>query len=319
MRKLMVVLLLVVTFGITSIASADQTSHVGGFVSDSSNEIMDFDNHLYLPIVMGGYLPSFCDSVTEIPQIECEGLAALYNSTDGAEWHNKTGWLQSKDPCSWYGVHCGISSNNVSSIDLIDNNLQGSLPPELGNFSSLRFLWLYYNQLSGAIPPELGTLSSLLGLYLHDNQLTGAIPPELGNLTNLAYLNLGYNLLTGSIPPELGNLPNLQALSLESTHLTGSLPPEFGNLSKLENLYLNSNQLSGSIPPELGYLTNLGVLHLDNNQLGGPVPDSLRNLINLMTLRLNDNDPSLCISTTELLAFFNSVPYYLGPGTLCTP
>ena len=34
---------------------------------------------------------AFCDSVTEIPKAECEALVALYNSTNGSGWKNRTG------------------------------------------------------------------------------------------------------------------------------------------------------------------------------------------------------------------------------------
>jgi len=35
---------------------------------------------------------------------------------------------------------------------------------------------LYNNQLTGSIPPEIGNLTNLTGLGIHDNQLTGDIP-----------------------------------------------------------------------------------------------------------------------------------------------
>ena len=38
--------------------------------------------------------------------------------------------------------------------------------------------------LGGPIPGELGNLSSLRFMWLHGNQLTGEIPAELGNLPN---------------------------------------------------------------------------------------------------------------------------------------
>ncbi|MEN8220437.1 MAG: hypothetical protein ABFS56_29630, partial [Pseudomonadota bacterium] len=47
-----------------------------------------------------------CAAVTEIPSTECQALIALYNSTDGANWSNKTGWNLTNTPCSWYGIQC---------------------------------------------------------------------------------------------------------------------------------------------------------------------------------------------------------------------
>ena len=68
---------------------------------------------------------------------------------------------------------------------------------------------LFDTELTGSIPPEVGNLSSLAGLPLFDNELTGSIPPEVGNLSNLAALLLFDNELTGSIPSKVGNLSHL--------------------------------------------------------------------------------------------------------------
>ena len=35
-------------------------------------------------------------------------------------------------------------------------------------------LWLYNNQLTGSIPPEVGNLTNLTNLFLDGNQLTGS-------------------------------------------------------------------------------------------------------------------------------------------------
>ena len=105
-----------------------------------------------------------CTQVTEIPQIECNALIAFYNSTDGPNWRNKTGWNVTNTPCSWYGVFC--VSGHVYKITLSSNRLRGSIPAELGNLSDLQVLFLRDNQLSGSIPVKLGNLSSLRWLEL---------------------------------------------------------------------------------------------------------------------------------------------------------
>jgi len=107
---------------------------------------------------------AFCDPVSEIPQAECTALEALYNSTDGSNWTDHTGWLATTTPCSWYGITC--DSGHVIQIILDSNQLSGSLPPALGSLAALQQLFMEGNQLSGVIPPELGDLTALQGLHL---------------------------------------------------------------------------------------------------------------------------------------------------------
>jgi hypothetical protein len=91
-----------------------------------------------------GYLHS---AVAAIPAIEREALIALYNSTDGDNWTNNSGW---KEPPldsdgfampgtenTWYGIT--IYSGRVKRVGLSSNQLSGRIPPELGNLTSLTF------------------------------------------------------------------------------------------------------------------------------------------------------------------------------------
>jgi Leucine-rich repeat (LRR) protein len=224
-------------------------------------------------------------------QVERDALIALYNSTDGDNWDNNTGWGIG-DPCDpeWYGVDC--DAGHVTGLDLSYNQLSGPIPAELGDLSGLVYLSLRLNQLSGPIPPEMGNLSSLLDLYLSNNQLSGSIPPEMGNLSNLEDLRLQNNQLTGPIPAELGNLSSLDRLHLYNNQLSGPIPAELGNLSSLEDLQLDNNQLSGPIPAELGNLSSLLNLYLSRNQLTGPIPAELGNPSNLEILDLFNNQLS---------------------------
>ena len=129
--------------------------------------------------------------------------------------------------------------------------------------------YLLHNALDGSIPPELGNLTSLTDLALIGNELSGPIPPELGNLVSLDRLRLDGNALSGPIPPELGKLSALTELYLSHNALDGPIPPDLADLASLSLLWLNETQLSGSIPPELGGLTSLRVLWLEGNELRG--------------------------------------------------
>jgi hypothetical protein len=243
-----------------------------------------------------------CDQIP-IPERECEALVALYSNTNGAEWNDHTGWLESTSPDEWYGVE--VFDGHVTRLELAHNNLVGTIPLELGDLSYLDFLALSFNQLSGAIPREIGALSNLRSIGMGENPLEGAIPPELGKLSNLTSLYIFHTNLTGPIPPELGDLSNLDGLALHQNKLTGSIPTELGKLTNLVQLFLSENQLEGTIPTELGNLSKLTNLTLYDNQLTGLIPSELGQLINLTQLMLNNNQlngdvPASFINLTNL-------------------
>ena len=235
-----------------------------------------------------------CAEVTQIPQSECEVLAAFYYATGGDGWYNSAGWLVTNTPCDWNGITC--DGGHVSELVMTDNNLVGSIPPELASLSQLRVL-SFGGDVSGVIPPEFGTLSQLETLGVRHNYEV-SIPPELGNLSNLVELQItaawvptdpSEQLRDGcaTLPPELGNLSNLQALDI-SFSVCGSIPPELGDLSNLQVLDLGGNYgLSGSIPPELGNLSNLQWIALNHTGLSGTLPPELGNLTNLTHLLLS--------------------------------
>lgn len=213
----------------------------------------------------------------QVPQIEHDALVALYNATDGLNWSNNSNWEDFVEgtECTWFGVTCTVNST-VSGISMPGNNLQGSLPVEIGDFSDLFTLNLRNNQLTGAIPTQLGNLTSLTTfLDLSGNQLDGTIPTTLANLDQLIKLDLSNNQMTGSIPAALAGMDSLQSLTLSFNQLDGTLPVELGNSSNLEILILDSNKLSGTIPPEYGDLVNLAGFTVRSNQLTGPIPPEL--------------------------------------------
>jgi hypothetical protein len=166
-----------------------------------------------------------CRNIREIAVEECQVLVALYESTNGGNWEDNSGWMVDQTPCSWYGVIC-----------------------QQGHVIELQ---LYYNQLTGFLPPEIGNLPHLKSLYLDRNQLSGPVPAEIGNLTNLSQLDLSHNQLSGSIPAPLGDLKNLNELDLSHNQLSGPIPTELEKPSVLYWLDLSYNQLTGAVPAGL--------------------------------------------------------------------
>ena len=178
-----------------------------------------------------------------------EVLVALFRSTGGTTWSNRTNWLSAEPLSEWHGVVTD-GSGRVTSLALSRNGLKGRIPPELGQLSQLQGLYLGENELSGPIPPELGHLTNLLELLLERNELIGTIPLELGGLTRLQGLYLGRNHLSGRVPLELGGLTSLKWLSLRGNRLSGTIPP---GLRKLPLSTLDLMATSVCVPGDVEY------------------------------------------------------------------
>ena len=108
-----------------------------------------------------------------------EALVALYNATGGENWDKSANWLSDAPLGEWEGVTTDFDGR-VTELSLLDNDLSGEIPPELGSLASLTELDLGNNELSGG-----------------NNELSGEIPPELGSLSNLTHLILSDNDLSG--------------------------------------------------------------------------------------------------------------------------
>ena len=223
------------------------------------------------------------------PTSDRDILATLYRATGGPNWRNRDNWMTDAPLGRWHGVDVD-ADGRVIALHLVENNLEGVIPHELGQLARLEDLQLFGNPLTGPIPPELGNLSRLRRLHLFFTLLSGTIPAELGNLEALEELWLLRAPLTGPIPPELGRLSKLKFLDASESNLSGPIPAELGQLANLEKLYLRGNRLEGPIPPELGNLIRLNTLALHGNDLAGPIPAELGKLDRLEYAWLNDNE-----------------------------
>lgn len=224
-------------------------------------------------------------------------LMAFYESTNGDDWTDNTGWpdgtaATSCDPCNsvmpWRGVSCN-ASGRVTRLYFYNSNLSGQIPPEIGALSEVQVLMFRLNNLEGPIPQELGNLVNMKRLYLEYNNLTGSIPPSLANLSQLTLIGLTNNQLSGTIPPELGNLVNLESLSFGSNNLTGTIPSSFANLGLLTFFQLSNNELTGPIPSWISSFSRLDFLNLGNNQLTGTIPENIATLPLLRFFQISGN------------------------------
>lgn len=258
--------------------------------------------------------------VIDIPQMEKDALQLLYNSTNGDNWTNRSGWDFSTPVTSWnYTTQTGwfgvfVVDGHIDYLALTNNNLVGFIP-DLFGLSKLRILELDNNHFNGtAIPSTLNSLTNLDTLILNNCGFIGDIPnlSALSNLkmffignngglnpqaipswifacTNLIYLHMYYCNLTGDLPLGLFQLNQLNNLALYGNKLSGIIPSQISQLTNLRTLYMHNNQLEGSIPVEIGLLLNLDYISMSNNKLSGFIPSAISQLTNLRYLYLDNN------------------------------
>jgi len=179
-------------------------------------------------------------------------LIKLFESTNGNEWLNNINWNTSVPICNWFGISCIESNTVIESLQLQNNNMDGTLPSEIASLNVSQIL-LDNNKLHGEIPKEMWSMEILKGLSLSQNSLTGTLSSEIWLLADsLNYLWVNENNISGSIPTEIGSLNSLQWLWLDNNNLTGAVPSEIGLLTSLRSLRLHGNNFSaGPIPEEV--------------------------------------------------------------------
>ena len=255
-------------------------------------------------------IPLTYDSPTLI-QRYC--LAALYFALNGDQWTrcgqhkqqetNETcldekgnvsqRFLSEQSECSWYGIRC--INGNVASITIRDNNLVGSLPPELGELKELVYLVLSNNHLNGAVPKQLQQLSKLNTLLLNRNTLTNIHLDSMAHLPNLNIISLGHNSLQGTIPEELFTKNfdcAISMLDLSYNMFSGTIPSDLFNCPGFQKINLEGNRLAGTIPSLFGDLKMLQLLMVGNNAFSGSMPEAVCEL-RQSTLQILSSDCSI--------------------------
>jgi hypothetical protein len=232
-------------------------------------------------------------------------MAVLYYSTNGPNWSNRDLWLSNSSICDWDGdtplTHC-VGGSFRRQLILNNNNLKGSLPPELALLGeNLQELDLSFNSLTGTIPSEIGRLTGLTRLVLQSNSLTGsAIPLEMSALTRLMVFDVKLNReLAGSLPPEMGAWTDLHDLNVESTNMNGALPSAIGKWTNLERWYSRRVKWDGPIPSEVGLMSSLKELDMAGagGSMYGPIPEEIYNITSLTWLALTRTGVQGTIST----------------------
>jgi Leucine-rich repeat (LRR) protein len=305
----------------------------------------------FLPVCVAVSLagPCYRTNCTS-PSADIDNLKKFWESTNGPDWtvsaftrawnftRNSTGHYLNQ-PChadiesnqytnTWVGVDCICTTKTICQISqLVLTSLNGTIPSELTQLTTLQEISLSNGGLTGSIPWEILAMPKLTQLYLARNTLRGSIPNTTSVSNSFQVLILDWNLLTGTIPESLSTFTRMNELSMQHNSLTGmhrcdsrmslhviyeyltNLKPKKGTvpeaLSRLNNLItlsLNDNSLAGQIPSSLcsGFENPQVTLSLQNNELTGSIP---------WTCGLTDKIKSLDVSGNLL---YGSIPSNLG-------
>ena len=155
---------------------------------------------------VGMGLPA-CGSETS-PETDREALEILYHATDGPNWLRNLNWMTGAPLGEWSGVTTN-DDGRVTGLDLAANELDGGIPPELGNLDRLRVLDLTGSRTEVKLEIK-GQGSGLGGLI---DQAVGQAADQLADPANRTVRR---NHLSGCIPSSLQD-----QLDLESSNLVG--------------------------------------------------------------------------------------------------
>ncbi|GKV16075.1 hypothetical protein SLEP1_g26781 [Rubroshorea leprosula] len=257
----------------------------------------------------------------------------------------------------------GETLSYLSILQLRGNMFRGKIPKSLCSLPLLHAMDLGQNNFSGSIPPCLGNLSSLCHLknetfvsaadVLATNDFAAVVVPI--TYTDAAASTAAVNVVAGSATSPIADAAaivgttdvvayefttflfeiimefNVKGQTLEFVHiielvnlidlsnnnLEGEIPDEIMKLSALDTLNLSGNQLTGNIPEKIADLRVLETLDLSVNHFSGSIPISISSMTLLSHLNLSYNDLSGPIPSANQFQTFNDPSIYEGNPKLC--
>ncbi|KAF7128966.1 hypothetical protein RHSIM_Rhsim10G0009400 [Rhododendron simsii] len=188
-----------------------------------------------------------------------------------------------------------LSLKQLRYLDLSGNDFgEIPIPYFIGSLASLEYLNLSNARFGGTIPRQLGNVSTLRFLSFGGNyglDVKGSGLQWLPLLSHLEHLDLSSVDLTKA--PDwlqvINKLPSLVELHLASCKLDHIPPLPSVNFTSLVVLDLSDNFFPSVMPRWIFSLGNLISLNLGWCDFVGPIPEGLRNLTSLVTLDVSFN------------------------------
>jgi len=267
-------------------------------------------------------------------------LAVMYFSLGGDNWNygaigsGEGEWMSPLNYCEWgptiqtqgggsYEMLECDEFGNVLNLNMQSNNMEGTIPPEIGVLVYMTSYISFFNAQTGPIPTSLGLilplqtfdvesnnmdgdlfkpefygLQEIINFRASLNNFRGTIPTEIGQWTKLQNLWFAQNFITGTLPTEIGNCVDMGAFLFYENEIQGTLPTELGNMNALTWIDMEDNQIVGTIPEEFYSNLDLEEVIFKNNTLAGTISDSVGNLPRLATFWASFNEFSGTIPTT---------------------
>ncbi|XP_039136242.1 receptor-like protein 34 [Dioscorea cayenensis subsp. rotundata] len=216
-------------------------------------------------------------------------------------------------------------------LDLTSNMISGGIDDLVDGLSicskGLETLNLGNNNLNGTVPENIGKLSKLIELNLPSNSLMGVLTEShFVSLVSLGFLDLSYNSLQLNVSENWKPPFDCLLIRMCSVKVGPVFPTWIENQTYLSHLCLSDAGISGNIPAWFGYLSTSTsyVLNLSNNNLEGRLPNSLKNYnfyrIDLSSNRFEGPLPELDLSFLLVIylnnnSFSGFIPSYFANAT----
>lgn len=221
-----------------------QTSR--GYVGQAMRLIDGIVYLIAIDVTGGGLdLTLLTDLVTQLPYLirfNCEGCN--YNNQNASAMQLPASLI-------------ALAPKTLERLNLQGSDVQGVLPEEWGQWSTLKEIVLPRNKISGTLPASWKGMSSMQYFDISRNLLTGTLPPDWGSggITNVTVMYLNDNPgLTGTIPAAWSTF--MGGIYLERTNVTGCIPDQLMTNVFWDQPYIPCSQVS----PEVKALLDIRTL-----------------------------------------------------------